>query len=190
VGEKIVAGARQQIGAVYDPSYVSIPYPNGDVPATQGACTDVVIRALRFAGYDLQKMIHEDMLRRRSAYPHPRAALDTNIDHRRCSNQVVFFRKYALSLTTKVSPATLSDWQPGDIVYWKLPFNLDHTGIISDTLNADGIPEVIDNISGCREEDVLTAWTIVAHFRFPPPARVGRPKARQVSESRAHRTAT
>jgi len=168
-GEKIVQAARRQIGTAYNNRYIPIRYPNGDVPAKQGACTDVVVRSLRGLGYDLQKLIHEDMVRRRSSYPHWNGIIDASIDHRRCPNQVVFFRKYGEVLTTKVTPATLLAWQPGDIVYWRLPMNLDHTGIVSDVVDAHGIPEVIDNGTGCKEEDVLTRWQIVAHFRYPAP---------------------
>lgn len=173
VVDKIVAGARAQIGTRYDPSYRVIGYPNGDVPADRGVCTDVVVRALRAAGYDLQRLIHEDMRRSFGSYPR-RWGLrrpDPNIDHRRVPNQMTFFQRHGLELTRVVSPATLPQWQPGDIVCWKLDNGLDHTGVLTAARNAGGVPHVVHNLSRCAEEDCLTAWKITGHFRYPQPKR-------------------
>lgn len=166
---KIVAGARAQIGDLYDASYCTLSYPNGDPPAGRGACTDVVVRGLRAAGFDLQALVHQDMKRRWSAYPHSYhlARPDPNIDHRRVPNLAVFFRRHGLTLPNAVTPKTLPAWQPGDIVCWKLPNGLDHTGLVSDRRDGRGVPLVIHNLDHCAEQDVLTDWPIAGHFRYP-----------------------
>lgn len=169
--ERIVNGAKKEAirGVVYDASYQTITYPGGDVPADRGACTDVVIRALREAGYDLQKLMHEDMRRRFSAYPqiYGLKRPDRNIDHRRCTNQMVFFRRYGRELPRAVTGEAARAWQPGDIVYTRLSNDLLHTGICSDVRNAAGLPLVIHNMSRAVQEDVLGEWDIIAHFRYP-----------------------
>ena len=168
--KNILEGAHLQAtqGARYDASYVRIAYPNGDVPSTQGACTDVIIRAYRHANIDLQKLIHEDMKKSPREYPRRSNPLDTNIDHRRVPNQIVFFKKFGKTLTMDATTASLKEWRGGDVVYWKLPMGLDHTGIVSDRLGPSGMPMVIHNIAGCTEEDALTEWKIVGHYRYPP----------------------
>lgn len=171
LADRIVNRAKEEArrGVFYDASYRKIHYPGGDVPADCGACTDVVVRSLRAAGVDLQKSIHEDMTSHYDLYPnnwdirHP----DSNIDHRRVPNHVVFLRRHTRALTIKTGPAELSVWKRGDIVYWKLDSGLDHCGIISNVRNAMGVPLVIHNISGARQEDCLTKWKITAHFRYP-----------------------
>lgn len=166
---RIVEGAMVQVreAASYTTGYFRIPYPNGDLPRSKGVCTDVVIRALRHAGYDLQVLIHRDMDRRFSTYPRRERRPDSNIDHRRCPNQAWFFRTYGTTLTNKVTRETLKHWKPGDIVYWKLDSGLDHTGILTNRTNDRGEPYVVHNLGRCAEEDVLTAWKIVGHYRFP-----------------------
>ena len=167
--DKIVAGAKAQIGDAYNPAYVSITYPNGDMPRGTGACTDVVVRALRAANHDLQRLIHEDMRRNFRAYPKKWGLRrpDRNIDHRRVPNQMRFFERHGLALTQEVTPKTLAKWRPGDIVCWKLDSGLDHTGVLSDRRNENGLPLVIHNLSVCAEEDCLTRWKITGHFRYP-----------------------
>ncbi len=176
IAAKIVAGARAQLKhpADYTGEYFSIPYPGGDVPADKGACVDVVIRALRSAGYDLQQLIHEDMSRHLSNYPRHGATTDTNIDHRRVPNQRRFFERNGLSLTTRTDGDFAKEWRPGDIVTWKLDSGLDHTGVLSDAVGSRGLPQVIHNLSRTAEEDVLTAWKITGHYRFPNVAGEGR----------------
>lgn len=168
--KNVVEGAHEQArqGARYDASYVRIAYPNGDVPITQGACTDVIVRAFRHAGYDLQKLMHEDMKKTPRDYPRRSNPLDSNIDHRRVPNQIVFLKKFGKSLPLGVSGSSIKEWRGGDVVYWKLPMGLDHTGIVSDRVGASGLPMVIHNIAGCTEEDCLTEWKIVGHYRYPP----------------------
>jgi uncharacterized protein YijF (DUF1287 family) len=166
---RLVAAARTQIGDLYDQSYFSLSYPNGDVPRGRGACTDVVVRSLRSIGFDLQRLIHEDKRRFPAAYPrkNQHAKLDKNIDHRRVVNQVVFFARYGQKLTTQTTATTRSHWRAGDIVVWKFDNGLDHIGIISDKTNSNGWPLVIHNIGGCAENNVLNKWRIVGHYRFP-----------------------
>lgn len=173
IAARIVAAARAQIGTIYDPSYVVLTYPGGDVPRGRGACTDVVIRALRAAGYDLQRLVHEDMRAHFGVYPRKWGLRrpDRNIDHRRVPNLVVFFRRHGRELTRSVDQRTLPQWQPGDIVCWVLPTGQDHIGIVSDRTNASGTPLAIHNLSICAEEDVLTAWRIQGHFRYSPGSR-------------------
>jgi uncharacterized protein YijF (DUF1287 family) len=160
---KIVTGARAQVGDAYVPGYAAIAYPNGDVPKGQGVCTDVVVRALRAAGYDLQRLVHEDMAAHFGAYPREWGLRrpDTNIDHRRVPNLRRFFERRGRSL-----PAG-SGWEPGDIVTWRRPNGLAHTGIVSDRLGTGGAPLVIHNIGTCAEEDALRAWPVTGHYRFP-----------------------
>lgn len=167
--QRIVAAARTQVGDLYDASYVSLSYPNGDVPRGRGACTDVIVHALRAVGYDLQKRIHEDKKQRPRAYRAKWRSVraDTNIDHRRVPNQAVFLRRYGKTLSNAVISSTRNQWQAGDIVQWKFDNGLDHIGIVSDKTNAQGWPLVIHNVGGCAENDVLTAWKIVGHYRFP-----------------------
>lgn len=169
---KILAGAKAQIGTRYDASYQPISYPLGDVAASKGACTDVVIRALRAAGYDLQKRVHDDMTARFDAYPKTWGleAPNPNIDHRRVPNQMVYLRKYGRELPRATSGADLKTWQVGDIVYWNTGNSGNtrlHTGIVSDTRDWRGLPYVIHNGSICIEDDALDRWPIIGHFRFP-----------------------
>jgi uncharacterized protein len=160
---RLVAAARSQVGVTtgYDPSYVAIAYPGGDVPITTGVCTDVLIRAFRQLDIDLQVKIHEDMKSNFSAYPKSNLKRpDTNIDHRRVPNIATYFtrRGYAVPVTDK--PA---DYLPGDVVWLKIPVN--HTGIVSDR-KIEGRPLLIHNVGqGAQEEDVLFAWKIVGHYR-------------------------
>ena len=122
---------------VYDPAYFVLKYPNGDVPADKGVCTDVVIRAYRKLGIDLQKEVHEDMAKNFSKYPKKWGLKrpDTNIDHRRVPNLMVFFSRFG-----KVKPITNDaiDYVPGDIVTWDLPKNLTHIGIVVNRKSPDG----------------------------------------------------
>jgi uncharacterized protein YijF (DUF1287 family) len=169
--DRIVNRAKEEArrGVRYDAAYRVLPYPGGDMPQDRGACTDVVVRSLRAAGIDLQKQIHEDMVARYDLYPHNWEIRhpDKNIDHRRGANHIVYLRRHAKTLPTGTSGGELQAWQPGDIVYWKLGNNLDHCGIISNVRNTNGVPLVIHNIGEARQEDCLTAWNIVAHFRCP-----------------------
>lgn len=150
----------------YDPAYVRIPYPHGDVPPTRGVCTDVVIRALRSVGKDLQRLVHEDIVNSPRSYPHIRRP-DTNIDHRRCPALKAFFRRHGRTLPNEAERSSYKNWEPGDIVFWKLDSGLDHVGILTWPQASAGRPLVVHNLGGTRQEDVLIAWKIVGHFRYP-----------------------
>lgn len=164
----LVAAARAQVGVtlVYDPSYQRIAYPMGDVAPERGVCSDVVIRAFRAVGIDLQQEVHRDMKRHFAAYPNnwSLTAPDPNIDHRRVPNLATWFTRQgdALPITQ-----TAADYQPGDIVAWTLPNGRPHIGIVSERRSKDGIrPLVIHNIGrGAQEEDVLFAYRMRGHFR-------------------------
>lgn len=167
-GGRLVEAARTQVGVTlgYDPAYRRIAYPGGDVPLATGVCTDVVIRALRAQGLDLQQRVYEDMRRHFSAYPRHWGLKrpDPNIDHRRVPNLMTWFDRQGLSL--KVGQAA-ADYQPGDIVTWDLGRGLQHIGIISDRRSREGTPLALHNIGqGTREEDILFRWPILGHYRF------------------------
>lgn len=166
-----VAAARRQIGVtrLYDPAYVVLPYPGGDVPQDRGVCTDVVIRAMREEGIDLQKTVHEDMRGHFALYPKKWGLRrpDRNIDHRRVPNLQTWFARQGWSLTPSRSA---SAYGPGDLVTWMLPGNLPHIGIVSDRKGMRGTPLIIHNIgSGTREEDILFAYPITGHYRPAKP---------------------
>ena len=168
-GAKIVTAARKQVGVTlsYDPAYVSLGYPNGDVPREKGVCTDVIIRALRDGlSQDLQKLVHEDMKANFSAYPKNwgLTKTDKNIDHRRVPNLQTYFKRsgYKLDVTKDATR-----FQPGDLVTCTVPPNLPHVMIVSDKKTAEGVPLVIHNIgSGAREEDVLFTYPLTGHYRW------------------------
>lgn len=159
--------ARRQIGVTveYDPAYVSLEYPGGDVPEERGVCTDVVIRALRLLNFDLQKEVHEDMKRHFSAYP-GRWGLkgpDKNIDHRRVPNLQTFFKRRGWQLPVT---QTAADYKPGDLVTCLLGDYLPHIMIVSDRKNEAGTPLIIHNIgAGTEEEDCLFAFPMTGHYR-------------------------
>jgi uncharacterized protein YijF (DUF1287 family) len=162
-----VAAARRQIGVtrVYDPAYVVLPYPGGDVAQDRGVCTDVVIRALRDEGIDLQKTVHEDMRAHFGLYPKKWGLRrpDRNIDHRRVPNLQTWFARQGWSLAPSQSA---TGYKPGDLVTWMLPGNLPHIGIVSDRTSWRDVPLIIHNIgSGAREEDILFAYPITGHYR-------------------------
>ena len=170
-GEKIVTSARKQIGVTngYDPAYVSLAYPNGDVPKDRGVCTDVVIRALRDAlSADLQKLVHEDMKAHFSAYPKQwgLSKPDKNIDHRRVPNLRTFFKRKGCELKLPATGET-STFKAGDIVTCTVPPNLPHIMIVSDKKTAEGRPLIIHNIGGgAYEEDALTRFPLTGHYRW------------------------
>ena len=172
----LVAAARKRLDAlvVYDGRYVGIDYPGGDVPATMGVCTDVVIRSMRKAyDFDLQVAVHEDMKANFSAYPATWGLTrpDKNIDHRRVPNLEVWFTRAGYDLPITRDP---KNYRPGDIVAWRLDGGsgrggLPHIGIVSERLSLQGTPLIIHNIGGGPEEsDMLFDHRITGHFRFRP----------------------
>jgi uncharacterized protein len=150
----------------YDPAYVAIAYPGGDVPRESGVCTDVVIRAFRSIGVDLQQEVHEDMKRNFVAYPQywGLSVTDTNIDHRRVPNLMKYFERQgkAIAITKRKE-----DYLPGDVVTWNLGEGLEHIGIVTQFKSAQtGQYLVVHNIgSGVRLEDIVLNWPVIGHYR-------------------------
>lgn len=164
---RVLLRAREEVArrVAYDPSYVGLSYPGGDVDPAHGVCTDVVIRALRAAGIDLQARVHEDVLARPRAYAAFVTRPDANIDHRRVGPILVWLEANATRLS--VAPASFA---PGDIVVWSLHGNgrPEHIGIASDRVGARGFRLVLHNIGPSpTEDDVLDTWQVLGHFRLP-----------------------
>ncbi len=152
---------------VYDPAYFTLKYPNGDVPAGKGVCTDVVIRAYRKFGIDLQKEVHEDMAKHFAKYPKKwgMKATDKNIDHRRVPNLMVFFERFG---ETKKMTTTASDYLPGDIVCWNLGGSITHIGIVANKKSSDNTRYLIVHNIGAGQvlEDCLFNFKIIGHYRY------------------------
>ena len=166
--DKLVLAAREQVGITlgYDPAYRRLAYPAGDVPLATGVCTDVVIRALRQQGLDLQEAVHRDIRGNFAAYPKNWGLRgpDTNIDHRRVPNLMTWFTRqgWALPITREAGA-----YRAGDIVAWDLGGGLTHIGILSDRRSASGVPLVLHNIGrGTQEEDILFAYRVIGHYRY------------------------
>lgn len=160
--------AQEKPAIAYDWQYRKIAYPNGDVPADVGVCSDVVIRAYRGVGIDLQRLVHEDMAKHFAAYPkrwgltHP----DTNIDHRRVENLRVFFVRHGASRKITRNAA---DYRPGDLVTWNLreKGSLPHIGIVTGKMSPSGRPLILHNIGhGQVLEDMLFDYEITGHYRY------------------------
>ncbi len=170
---QLVAAAieRTKHSVRYDGAYFSIDYPNGDVPAEIGVCTDVIIRSYRALGIDLQQFVHEDMNKEFDAYPSQRIwglhSTDRNIDHRRVPNLQVFFARHGNQFAISNSA---EDYLPGAIVSWMLAGNLPHIGIVTDRISATtGNPLIVHNIgSGPKLEDILFKYKISGHYNYKP----------------------
>lgn len=168
---RLVEAARSQIGVTtqYDPSYTRLAFPMGDVPISRGVCTDVVIRAYRKQGKDLQVLVNRDMKRAWKQYPKlwGLKRTDKNIDHRRVPNLEVFFKRHGKTLPTSKRGA---DYKAGDIVTWRLAAGgkqLPHIGIVSNKTSRTGTPLIIHNIgAGTQEENVLFKYPITGHYRY------------------------
>ncbi len=169
--DDIVEGARKEVMNLT--KYQSTYYEGGYPPEWEGVCTDVIWRALKNAGYDLKRNMDKDILKRTEDYINGVKIPDPNIDFRRVRNQLVFFEKYAESLTREVKPydkKNLYQWQPGDIVVLN---KTEHVAIVSDKRRKDGVPYIIHNAStvAVEEENILVKWSksgrIIGHFRFP-----------------------
>jgi uncharacterized protein len=176
--DKLVVAAieRTNHSVKYVSTYVRIDYPGGDVPADTGVCSDEIIRAYRAVGVDLQKEVHEDMVKNWSDYP-PKARWhqahpDSNIDHRRVPNLMVFFSRKGESLPLSLRA---EDFSPGDIVTWDLGGKVPHIGMVVNVKSAEnGRFLVVHNIGqGPKMEDVLFSWKITGHYRYfgPNPQR-------------------
>ena len=150
---------------IYDPTYFQIDYPNGDVPKDKGVCTDVIIRAYRSVGIDLQKEVHEDMVSNFSIYPSiwGLTRTDTNIDHRRVPNLQTFFSRFGKELTISNNP---EDYSPGDIVTWNVRENTPHIGLVTNRYNGK-TPLIIHNIgAGPKLENMLFNFEITGHYQY------------------------
>jgi uncharacterized protein len=154
---------------IYNPVYFKISYPNGDVPAQYGVCTDVVIRAYRKLGIDLQELVHKDILANFSIYPLKKHwnqnRPDTNIDHRRVPNLQMFFTRKGQKLKVTDNP---DDYKPGDLVTWMLGNKLPHIGVVVDKKSTDSKRFlIVHNVGvGPQIEDVLFAYPISGHYRY------------------------
>lgn len=154
---------------VYDPSYYTISYPNGDVPKNRGVCTDVIIRAYRKLNIDLQKLVHEDMKSNFDAYPSRKIwnlkSPNRNIDHRRVPNLQTFFMRKGVVLSNSDKA---ENYKPGDIVTWDLGKGINHIGIVVDKKSTDGKrPLIVHNIGrGQVFEDCLFNWKVTGHYRY------------------------
>jgi uncharacterized protein len=160
------AMAQTKYTRSYDPAYVAIAYPGGDVPRESGVCTDVVIRAFRAIGVDLQQEVHEDMKRNFSAYPSDwgLSGTDTNIDHRRVPNLMKYFERQgkAIAITNRKE-----DYLPGDVVTWNLGEGQEHIGIVTQFKSVQtGQLLMVHNIgAGARLEDIVLNWPVIGHYR-------------------------
>ena len=156
-GTGLAQAALAQVGVttIYDSRYVSLPYPGGDLPKNRGVCADVVVRAFRVIGVDLQVAVHQDMRDHFAAYPKMwgLTSPDANIDHRRVPNLMKFFDRRGKAVS--------GAFEAGDVVAWRLPNGLYHIGIVS------APDRVVHNIGyGAQNEDVLHAWKIIGHYRW------------------------
>lgn len=166
---KLVDAAMERTShqVVYDPAYVAIGYPNGDVPEDQGVCADVIVRIYRELGVDLQKEVHEDMTDNFSSYPRvwKLEKPDSNIDHRRVQNLMVFFEQYG-----QVLPITKNsnDYLPGDIVVWEFSSGRKHIGmVIDELLSNEQRPLIVHNVgAGPQINDALFRWKIIGHYGY------------------------
>jgi uncharacterized protein len=172
-GPALAAAAPLQLGVTvrYDPAWRRLAYPGGDVPQDRGVCTDVVVRAYRRLGVDLQVLVHEDLAAAWGDYPHPWPAKgpDPSIDHRRVPNLARFFERRGASLPCGTDRAL---YLPGDVVTWFLPSGVPHMGLVAGPAAPGRNPLVIHNLGqGVQVEDVLFAFRITGHYRYWPAGR-------------------
>ncbi|MCL4144672.1 UNVERIFIED_CONTAM: hypothetical protein GTU68_019333 [Idotea baltica] len=169
---RLIRAAREQIGVTltYDPAYIGLAYPGGDVDRSKGVCTDVVIRAYRDAfTFDLQKVVHEDMKQNFARYPKTwgLSRPDKNIDHRRVPNLETYLKRQNAELDVPASP---KDWKPGDLYTMRLGGRLPHIGIVSDVRAPSGRYKIVHNIgAGTAQDDLIGQHKNERRFRFQPP---------------------
>lgn len=178
IAELFVEGAKAEVAkrTVYHEAYRMLEYPGGDVPANEGVCTDLVIRAFRNAGLDLQQLLHEDRKAHPEDYPThiwEYKKPDKNIDHRRCQNLYAFFKKFSKEQTTSTAKENWNEWKPGDIVFFqqkgrqnKFPW---HVGIISDQTTKEGVPIFLHLFPPHAMATPLNEFPhpVHSHFRWP-----------------------
>ncbi|MDX2087331.1 MAG: DUF1287 domain-containing protein [Kofleriaceae bacterium] len=169
----VLIGAKKTVVNAddYTEGYVAIKYPMGDVPRTMGVCTDVIVRAVRNAGVDLQKALHDDIARSRTSYPMVKGNGDTHIDHRRVKTLLPYFKR-----NWEAHSARLDDpkdpLRPGDVIFmdtFPSRSGPDHIGIISDRIGDGGLPLVINNWTNgttTAEMDLLTFVPVLHRFRL------------------------
>jgi uncharacterized protein YijF (DUF1287 family) len=165
----ILDSAYDQVGITlaYDPTYQTLRFPGGDVPLDRGVCTDVIVRAYRAVGIDLQLLVNQDMRQDFRSYPRlwGLSRPDPNIDHRRVQNLAVFFGRHGQMLPIS---SDAHDYAPGDIVTWRLPAGQPHIGLVTDR-RRDGRPLIVHNIGeGAKIEDILFVYQITGHYRHLP----------------------
>jgi hypothetical protein len=170
--ERMVQAAmeRTKLTVRYEPAYVRLDYPNGDVPADTGVCTDEIIRSYRQLGFDLQKLVHEDMKRAFAAYPKiwGLKSTDKNIDHRRVPNLQTFFKRRGASLPVTQNAA---DYRPGDLITCTVPPHLPHIAIVVPAPDGGETPWIVHNIGqGPKCENRLFEFPLTGHYRFHPAA--------------------
>ncbi len=160
--------SRLNPNVAYVAAYKKIGYPWGDVSEDTGVCTDVVIRSYRGLGIDLQSMVHEDMKRAFSAYPSKKIyglkKADPNIDHRRVVNLEAFFERVGAAIPLG------SDYQPGDVITWRLSGGEPHIGVVVNRRDPKtGNPMIVHNLgAGVRAEDLLDYAQPHGAYRFAP----------------------
>ena len=157
-----------KVNVSYDATYRTISYPNGDVPPDKGVCTDLVIRAYRKLGIDLQKEVHEDMQKNFNLYPKIWGLTkpDKNIDHRRVPNLMVYFERFGEKLSITSNP---TDYKPGEIVTWDLGGGVPHIGIVINKKSSDGLRYlIVHNIGNGQEiSDCLFTYKVTGHYQYP-----------------------
>jgi uncharacterized protein len=170
----VLIGAKKTVmnADAYTEGYVTIKYPNGDVPREIGVCTDVIIRAVRNAGIDLQKELHEDIARATKAYPMVKGTGNAHIDQRRVATLLPYFKRHWEKHTEKLDDAS-DPLRPGDIVFmdtFPSRSGPDHIGIVSDTIGESGLPLIINNWTNgtvTAEMDLLTFVPVLHRYRLP-----------------------
>lgn len=168
--ERLVQAAieRTRHSVRYEPAYVRLDYPNGDVPADTGVCTDVIIRCYRVLGFDLQKLVHEDMKRSFAAYPGiwGLKSPDKNIDHRRVPNLQTFFKRRGASLSVTQNAAV---YRPGDLITCTVAGRLPRIAIVVPAPDGGTTPWIVHNIGqGPKCENRLFEFPLTGHYRFHP----------------------
>jgi uncharacterized protein YijF (DUF1287 family) len=153
--------------------YISMKYPGGDVPRNIGVCTDVIVRAVRNSGWDLQKELHEDIRRTKAAYPMVKGTGDASIDQRRVGTLLPYFKRHWEQHSAKLADPK-DPWRPGDVIFMDTFPNKsgpDHIGIVSDRVDDQGLPLIVNNWTDgtvVSEMDLMTFVPVMYRFRLPP----------------------
>ena len=170
----------------YDGRYLPIAYPLGDVPRTIGVCTDVIVRALRNAGLDLQRALQEDIAKAPRAYPMVQRP-NPSIDHRRVKSVLPYFARHFEAHSPRIDAAA-DPLQPGDVVFmdtFPTRPGAEHVGIVSEQLGANGLPLVTNNWTDgtvTRAMSLLPDVPITQRFRMPAHASERGPIASHVTQ--------